>query len=115
MCQISNKTKKLRAAMTVYKFAPDGDRSQYATGLRSFINGYRGRGKRLTYPKGERVESPSGPGIMAYVVKPRCFVRDYIEMKIPRGAMVRFGKDVERKMVAASVVIVGARLGKPRR
>ncbi len=110
MCQIANRTWRLKRPMTAYKHAPFGDRSRYKPYQRSTVNGYRGHGKVLRYENGRTTKSPSGPGIMAYIKKPRFRLHEYLIIRIPVGAVIRRGLDGGKKMVAASRVVTVGRM-----
>lgn len=102
--------------MTVYKYAPAGDCSQFEPAQRSPIDGYRvDRGECLVYRKGRVTKSPSGPGIMAYVKKPYFHKREYLVMRIPAGALIRRGMDRTKRMVAASRVVTLGRMESKKR
>ncbi|HEU4344776.1 MAG TPA: hypothetical protein VFU31_24775 [Candidatus Binatia bacterium] len=110
MCQVFKKETTLKKPMTIYKRSPFNDTSEYEPDRRSFIEP-GDRGEYLQYKKGTTVVSPSGPGIMGYVSKPKgdkgIF---YLRLRIPKGAVIRRGNDCGRALIAASKVFVIGRM-----
>lgn len=105
MCNLDRRTWKLKRPRIVYKFAPRGG-SEYRPGMRSFVDGYPSRGRKLNYEVGKTVVSPSGPGIMAYERKPRAGQWGYLILRIPKGATIRRGTGFDKGVIAASKVVV---------
>lgn len=113
MCQILEvKGRKLKRAVTGYKILAEGRLSETSPIDRPRLVGYRTYGKRLEYPDGATVVSPSGPGIMVFTKHPkgRFTSWTHIKVRIPKGALVRKAQLYEggdKVLCAERVIVIG--------
>jgi hypothetical protein len=111
MCNVNMRRTRVKKAFRIYKQVDGYGGSRYLPHTRSAIRGFpaknRQRGTHLEYVPGTTVVSPSGPGIMAYTTLPEpTFSRDWMVLRVPKGAYIRRGDDDGDPIIAASKVFV---------
>lgn len=109
MCQINFRDyiaeKTIEGFKIVEKIKPGVFQSQFKPGSRSCI-WENDRGSVIEYKVGESVSSPSGPGIMLYLNRPRAFEVNpneaLLQVRVPVGT--RYHKGVNRGMERPEII-----------